>query len=64
MKNNHLATAIKALRKQITKYEIDRDKFDAAERSAKESKEFFTAEIKRLEVQIKQLEGKEELILT
>lgn len=56
MKNGHLVTAVKALKRQVQKYEIERERFEVEERSAKESKEFFTAEIKRLEAQIKQLE--------
>ena len=67
MKNNHLQTAVKALKKQVDKYKTDRDRFEVAERSAKDSKEFFAKEVERLEKQIKQLEGTEtqkELSLT
>lgn len=66
MKNNHLKTAVKALKKQVEKYRIDRDKFEVAENSARESKEFFASEIERLESQISELEGatQKELSLT
>lgn len=57
MKNGHLATAVKALKRQVEKYEIQRERFEVDEKSAKESKEFFTAEIKRLNAQINSLEG-------
>lgn len=57
MKNGHLATAIKALKKQVEKYEIERDRFEVEEKSAKESKLFFSKEIERLNAQINQLEG-------
>lgn len=57
MKNGHLTTAIKALKKQVEKYRIERERFEVDERSAKESKEFFSKEIDRLEKQIQSLEG-------
>lgn len=57
MKNNHIQTAVKALKRQLEKYRTDRDKFEAAENSARDSKEFFAKEILRLEKQIQQLEG-------
>jgi len=66
MKNNHIQTAIKALKKQHDKYQIERDKFEVAENSAKESKEFFASELVKLSKQITSLEGiaQKELELT
>lgn len=59
MKNNHIQTAIKALKRQLDKYIIEREKFEVAELNARESKEFFAKEILRLEKQVQQLEGTE-----
>lgn len=59
MKNNHshIKTAVKALNRQLEKYRSDRDRFEVAENSARESKEFFEKEIQRLKTQVQELEG-------
>ena len=59
MKNNHshIKTAVKALNRQLEKYRNDRDRFEVAENSARESKEFFEKEIQRLKTQVQELEG-------
>jgi hypothetical protein len=56
MKNNHIATAVKALKRQREKFQIDRDKFEVSENSARKSKEFFEEEIVKLDAQIAELE--------
>lgn len=57
MKNNHIKTAVKTLRKQITKFENDRDRWESAEKTAQANKAFFTNEIERLEKHIEALES-------
>jgi chromosome segregation ATPase len=59
MKNNHIQTAIKALNRQLVKLRNDRDKFEVAEQSARQSKEFFEKEIAELEAKIVLLEAPE-----
>jgi coenzyme F420-reducing hydrogenase delta subunit len=57
MKHKHLQTAVKALKRARTKYEIDLERFEVAEKSARESKELMAAEIEKLNKQIKEIEG-------
>lgn len=57
MKNNHILTAVKALKKQREKFEIEVEKATFYEEQAKKNKAFFEGEIKRLDVQIASLEG-------
>lgn len=66
MKNNHIQTAVKALKRQLTKFENDRDRWEASENGARDNKEFFIGEIDKLKKQIADLEGAEvkELSLT
>lgn len=52
MKNNHIQTAIKALNRQLAKLRDDRDKFETAENTARQNKEFFEKEIAELEAKI------------
>lgn len=56
MKNNHMVTAVKALKRQLSKYEIQRDRFESEENSARSSKEFFSQEIAKLDKQISEIE--------
>lgn len=56
MKRNQIQIAIDALKKQLDKYDKEFKKAAHAEQEATASMEFFAAEIKRLETQIKQLE--------
>jgi len=56
MKNNHIATAVKALKRQRDKYQNDRDRFEVEENSARKSKEFFEGELEKLDTQIADLE--------
>lgn len=58
MKNNHIQTAIKALKRAREKYQIDHDRFQVAENSARQSKEMMAAEILKLDRQIADHEGK------
>lgn len=57
MKNNHLKTAVKALKRAREKYQIDHDRFEVAEKSAKESKAMMANEITKLDKQIAEHEG-------
>jgi hypothetical protein len=74
MKNNFLATALKALKKQRNVYQTDRDRYEVAEKTAKQNKESCEAELVKLDKQIasikdvgekqKELELGDELALT
>jgi hypothetical protein len=61
MKNSHITTAIKALKRQLLKYQTERERFEVAEKTAKASKDFFTAEIEKINKQIASLEGTDKL---
>jgi predicted nucleic acid-binding Zn-ribbon protein len=56
MKNNFLATALKALKKQRNVYQTDRDRYEVAERTAKENKQNCESELVKLDKQIEELE--------
>lgn len=56
-KRSQIQIAIEALKKQLDKYALERDKAELAEGEAKKSKIFFATEIDRLEKQIQSLEG-------
>lgn len=56
MKRNQIQIAVDALKKQMAKYQDQHAKAVDAEVQARKSKDFFLAEIKRLEEQIKVLE--------
>jgi hypothetical protein len=57
MKNNHLKTAVKALRRARDKYQIDFERFETDENTAKQNKELIAREIERLDKQILEIEG-------
>lgn len=61
MKNGHIATAIKALKRQLSKYQTERERFEVAEKTAKASKDFFAAEIDKINKQIASLEGTDKM---
>jgi hypothetical protein len=58
MKNNFLATALKALKKQRNVYQTDRDRYEVAEQTAKENKENCERELVDLDKQIDETEKK------
>lgn len=55
MKNNHLKTAVKALQRQLAKLENDRDRWESAENTARQNKDFFEVEANRIKRQIEDL---------
>lgn len=57
MKNNHIQTAVKALQRQLKKLENDRDKWELAENTARQNKDFFEIEANRIKHQIQELES-------
>lgn len=57
MRNNHINTAIKALKKQREKYAAERDKAAQYEEQAKNNKAFFEYEIQKLDQQIELIQG-------
>jgi len=56
-KRNHIQIAIDALKKQRSKYSTEVQKAVEIMSGALKNKEFFEAEIKKLDAQIKGLEG-------
>lgn len=57
MKNNHIQTAVKALQRQLKKLENDHDRWEAAENTARQNKDFFEVEANRIKHQIQELES-------
>ena len=61
MKNNHIQTAVKALKRQYAKYEFERDKAENAEKTAVQAKEYFESELINLAEQIASLETSQKI---
>lgn len=57
MKKYDLSSVVNAMKRARTKYEVDFERFEVAEQSAKKSKELIAAEIEKLNKQIKEIEG-------
>jgi len=57
MKKYDNTSAINALKRTQKKYQIDFERFEVAEQTARNNKELIAKEIARLDKQIQQLEG-------
>lgn len=57
MKQTHIQTAVKALKRQADKYNAEAIKFEVMEKNARQSKDFFTSESIKIHDQIASLEG-------
>lgn len=56
---SHIKTAVKALQRQIRKLDNDRDRWESAENTARQNKDFFEMEANRIKHQIQELESLE-----
>lgn len=55
----HLEPVVKSLKRAREKFQVDHDRFEVAENSARHNKELMAAEIERLNKQIKEHEGEQ-----